>query len=73
MPPCVPSSRAAALAQLGRIAEAREAVAQLLRLAPDLTVRHARLQFNAGGQGFPSPTFVDRYCEGMRMAGLPEG
>ena len=65
--------RAAALARLGRSAEARDAVGHLLQLAPDLTVRRLRAQFSVGNQGFPSPAFVDHHCDGLRLAGLPEG
>jgi adenylate cyclase len=64
---------AAANAWTGRDAEARTAVAELLKLKPGLTVQ----QFvNRGPLNSENPTFlreVQRIGEGLRKAGLPEG
>ena len=64
---------AAALAQLGRIDEARSCAKAGLALNPDFTIariRAARASFS------DDPTYVaehERIFEGMRKAGLPEG
>jgi Flp pilus assembly protein TadD len=57
--------RAAALAQLGRISEAQADVAHVLRLLPGQTVEVVRRQM-------PPVPNVDRFLEGLRLAGLPE-
>jgi TolB-like protein len=62
---------ASALALLGALDEARTAAKAGLALDPDFTIhrfRNSRLSDN--------PTVLagqDRFCEGMRMAGVPEG
>jgi tetratricopeptide (TPR) repeat protein len=62
---------AAALAQLGRLDEARAAVQAALALDPSLTVRRYR-----AGIVSDNPTFLaqlERGIDGMRKAGVPEG
>jgi len=62
---------AAALAQLGRLDEARSAVEAGLALNPSFTIR----RFRAGALG-DNPTYLagrERIYEGMRTAGVPEG
>jgi Flp pilus assembly protein TadD len=62
---------AAALAQLGRLDEARQAVEPGLALAPGFTIA----RYRAGVQT-DNPTYLaqrERIIEGMRKAGLPEG
>ena len=62
---------AAALAQLGRIDEARQAVQPGLALAPGFTLA----RYRAGVQS-DNPTYHaqrERIIEGMRKAGVPEG
>ena len=62
---------AAALAHLGRLAEAREAVQTGLAINPKFTLRFFR--HNAPGD---SPVFraqYERALTGMRLAGVPEG
>jgi TolB-like protein len=62
---------AAALALLGRLDEARTAALAGLALDPGFTVR--RFQRNLASD---NPTFLgkrERVCEGMRLAGVPEG
>jgi len=64
-------SLAAALAQLGRLDEARAAVQAALALDPTLTVR----RYRAGIVG-DNPTFLtqlERGIDGMRKVGVPEG
>lgn len=58
---------AVACAHLGRIAEARAAVATALRLRPDFTVAE-RVGF------FPirAPERIERIADGLRKAGMPE-
>jgi adenylate cyclase len=58
---------ASALAHLDRLEEARQAVDTFRSSYPDVTISEIveALPFNA-------PDFVNRYCEGMRKAGLPE-
>ena len=61
---------AAALAQLGRLDEARAAVQATLTLDPIFTIR--RLHAAAWGD---NPTYMvqrERVYEGLRKAGLPE-
>ena len=62
---------AAALAQLGRLDEARQAVQPGLALAPGFTIA----RYRAGVQS-DHPTYLaqrERIIEGMRKAGVPEG
>ncbi len=58
--------RAAALAMLGREAEAREDIKQVLRLAPENTIQEVR---NRMSSYFPD---FEQFAEGLRKAGLPE-
>jgi adenylate cyclase len=58
---------AASLAQLGQIAEARQALDDVLRISPGLT---ATLLRNI--TYFKKPADFDRYIDAMRKAGLPE-
>jgi len=63
---------AAVLARLGEIKEARAAAQAGLALDPDFTIR----RFRAGNARSDDPTYLvvrERQCEGMRMAGVPEG
>jgi hypothetical protein len=53
------------LAQLGRIDEARRAIEQLLVREPDSTIGKIVALFR------PSEG-LNRYLEGLRLAGLPE-
>jgi TolB-like protein/class 3 adenylate cyclase/cytochrome c-type biogenesis protein CcmH/NrfG len=62
---------AAALAHLGRLEEARAAVQAGFALDPAFTIRRFR-----AGAGTDNPTFLaqrERFYEGMRKAGVPEG
>ena len=62
---------AAALAQLGRLDEARQAIQPGLALAPGFTIA----RYRAGVQT-DNPTYLaqrERIIEGMRKAGVPEG
>jgi TolB-like protein/class 3 adenylate cyclase len=62
---------AAAFAHLGRLAGARSAVQAGLALAPGFTITRFR-----GGAESDNPVFLkqqERICEGMRLAGVPEG
>jgi adenylate cyclase len=59
-------------AWLGRDAEAKAALADLLKLKPDLTVKGYR---EAGAMYSDNPVFtqqIARMAEGLRMAGMPE-
>ena len=61
---------AAALAQLGRLVEAREAVHAGLALNPGFTLRRFRV-----GAYSDNPTYLaqrERLYDGMRKAGVPE-
>ena len=61
----------AALALLGRLEEAGAATQAGLALDPNFTVRRFR-----SGATSNNPTFLaqrERYIEGMRLAGVPEG
>ncbi len=55
------------LGQLGRADEAREAVAELLRLVPGTTVEHT-----LGTAPTSRQDQLDLYIDGLRKAGLPE-
>jgi TolB-like protein len=62
---------AAVLGLQGSLDEARTAAAAGLALSPGFTIRRFR-----ASQPSDNPTFLagqDRMCEGMRMAGVPEG
>jgi TolB-like protein len=52
---------------LDRKAEAESALADLLRVAPQLTIAQTR-----AGLPITSPEVLERYLEGLRRAGLPE-
>ena len=56
---------AASLALLGRTEEAHTAMRALLAIAPNLTMAHVFLAYD-------DAEFVERYCRGLRAAGLPE-
>jgi len=58
---------AASSAQLGRLDEARAAIAEELRLQPKLTLAEVRRQNPA-----TDPDFRERWLEGLRLAGMPE-
>jgi TolB-like protein len=63
---------AAVLARLGEIDEARAAAKAGLALDPDFTIR----RFRAGNERSDDPTYLavrERQCEGMRLAGVPDG
>ena len=65
-------SLAAALAQLGRLDEARSAVKAGLALNPTYTISRARALWTAWSD---DPTFLaqlEPIFEGMRKAGVPE-
>ena len=53
---------------LGREAEAKAALADLLRVAPQLTIAQTR-----AGLPITNPVVQERYLDGLRRAGLPEG
>jgi TolB-like protein/class 3 adenylate cyclase len=62
-----------ALAQLGRLDEARSAVKAGLALNPAFSISRARANWTAMND---DPTYLaqgDRFYEGMRKAGIPEG
>ena len=62
---------AAALAQLGKLSEARAAMREGLALNPGFSIRHFRSYISSD-----NPIFLAthaRICEGMRLAGAPEG
>jgi hypothetical protein len=59
---------AASLGLLGERGPAKEIAAQLLQRMPGYTADVARHQFFFCND----PAFVDRYVEGLRIAGLPE-
>ncbi len=59
--------RAAACAWLGRDDEAREAVAEALRLGPDDAISTGRAR-----SGYADTPETRRWFEGLRRAGLPE-
>ena len=58
--------RAASLAMLGRLDEARRDIDRLLALEPGVTIKHVQEQLSSF---FPN---LDRFLQGLRMAGLPE-
>ncbi len=59
---------AASYAQLGRIDEARAALAEVLRVEPDLTLGKVRDRLSPTVD--PDP--LERFLDGFRKAGLPE-
>jgi adenylate cyclase len=61
-------ARAACLSRLGRIDEAKAALAEFLRLAPGSTVASTKAQVP-----LKKPEDLERYLEALRRAGLPEG
>jgi tetratricopeptide (TPR) repeat protein len=65
--------RAAALALLGRLDEARQVVERLLVLRPKLTIARCRRHVEVEMKNpFKRPGVADAYYEGLRLAGLPE-
>ena len=58
---------AAAYAQLGNLAKAKEHVAAILAVNPETTISTVK-----PAAAFKKPADVDRYLEGLRKAGLPE-
>ena len=58
---------AANCGQAGRIEEARAAIAELKRVAPDITIETTRSQVP-----WQDPADMERYLDGLRKAGLPE-
>ena len=58
---------AANCGQASRIEEARAAIAELRRVAPDITIETTRAQFPC-----EDPAIMDRYLDGLRKAGLRE-
>jgi adenylate cyclase len=58
--------RAAALAHLGRLEEAKEAIVELLKAQPNSSLRSAR------SSGFQDPRMTELYVTGLERAGLPE-
>ena len=61
------SVHAAALAHLGQVDEARDAVAAALKAKPDLTLSYLEKTLPT-----KEPGGLDPYIEGLRKAGLPE-
>jgi len=62
---------AAALTRLGHLDEARTAAQVVRAVDPDFTIRRFRSHLASD-----NPTYLsgcERACEGMRMAGVPEG
>ena len=65
--------RAAALALLGRIDEARQVVEQLLSFQPDMSIARCRRHIEVEMKNpFKRPGVAEAYYEGLRLAGLPE-
>ncbi len=60
---------AADYGQLGRLEEARQAVAQLRRLVPDVSIASTRARVPYATQ---SRDGMERFLDGLRKAGLPE-
>jgi tetratricopeptide (TPR) repeat protein len=59
--------RAAALAALGRIEDARKDMAVLLQLLPGLTITQVRVRVP-----LKEPSAMERWLDALRLAGLPE-
>jgi tetratricopeptide (TPR) repeat protein len=69
--PVAHTSLAAALALLGSLDQARAAAKTGLALDPTFSIRRFR-----DGASTDNPTYLagrERICDGMRLAGLPEG
>jgi len=65
--------RTAALALLGRLDEARQAVDRLLVLSPELTISRARRHIEVQMKNpFKRAGVAEAYYDGLRRAGLPE-
>jgi TolB-like protein len=65
--------RAAALALLGRIDEARQVVEQLLSFQPDMSIARCRRHIEVEMKNpYRRPGVVEAYYKGLRLAGLPE-
>jgi hypothetical protein len=65
--------RIAALALLGRLDEARQAVGRVLMLNPALTISRCRRHVEVEMKNpFKRPGVVEAYYDGLRRAGLPE-
>jgi adenylate cyclase len=65
--------RTAALALLGHLDEARQAVNRLLTVRPELTISRCRRHIEVEMKNpFKRPGVVEAYYEGLRLAGLPE-
>jgi adenylate cyclase len=58
---------AASYARLGRLEEARAALAEALRLEPELTTAKIRSELRVA-----DPSFMEPYVDGLRRAGLPD-
>jgi adenylate cyclase len=58
---------AASYALLGRMDEARDAMQEVFRLEPDVTLAKVRVQLSAS-----DPDYLERYFDGLRKAGMPE-
>jgi tetratricopeptide (TPR) repeat protein len=58
---------AASYAQLGRLEDASAAVAEELRVRPELTLEKVREENRN-----TAPNFLERWLDGLRKAGLPE-
>ena len=63
---------AAALAQLGRIDEARSAVKAGLALNPSFTISRGRVAWTAWSDDLTFLAGLERIFDGMRKAGVPE-
>ena len=59
-------SRAANLVELGQMEEARREIAELVRLAPTISVASTR-----AGMPFRHDEARERYCNALAKAGLP--
>jgi len=59
---------AVSYAQLGRLDEARSAAQEVLRVYPEFSVSHVATEFAAA-----DPAFLERFLDGLRKAGVPEG
>ena len=62
---------AAALTRLGQLNHARSAAQAGLTLDPDFTIRRFRSHFASDNPAYLQG--CERACDGMRMAGVPEG
>ena len=58
---------ASTLGELDRLADARQPVAEALRLKPDFSIRTY-----TAGLSYRDPAVLARFEEGLRKAGLPE-